>query len=102
MNSVYDRTSTTFYLAGTHGFEPRYADPESAVLPLDDVPAGRGKQGVVKRQPLVYNLLPIIAKSRPPKKRFLKSPGKSKTSGIVSSAGERRCTWIKPSPAPSI
>src|ERR1035438_6624639 len=25
-------------LAGTQGFEPRYADPESAVLPLDDVP----------------------------------------------------------------
>ncbi len=26
------------YLAGTQGLEPRYADPESAVLPLDDVP----------------------------------------------------------------
>src|ERR1043166_4784082 len=26
-------------MAGTQGFEPRYADPESAVLPLDDVPA---------------------------------------------------------------
>ena len=25
-------------MAGTQGFEPRYADPESAVLPLDDVP----------------------------------------------------------------
>src|SRR4051794_18039740 len=25
-------------VAGTQGFEPRYADPESAVLPLDDVP----------------------------------------------------------------
>jgi hypothetical protein len=28
-------------LAGTQGFEPRYADPESAVLPLNDVPAGK-------------------------------------------------------------
>ena len=28
-------------MAGTQGFEPRYADPESAVLPLDDVPIGR-------------------------------------------------------------
>ena len=25
-------------LAGTQGFEPRYAAPEAAVLPLDDVP----------------------------------------------------------------
>ena len=25
-------------VAGTQGFEPRYADPESAVLPLDDLP----------------------------------------------------------------
>ena len=25
-------------LAGRQGFEPRYADPESAVLPLDDLP----------------------------------------------------------------
>src|SRR5579884_2666545 len=28
-------------LAGRQGFEPRYADPESAVLPLDDLPAGK-------------------------------------------------------------
>ncbi len=27
-------------LAGRQGFEPRYADPESAVLPLDDLPTG--------------------------------------------------------------
>ena len=27
-----------WYLAGTQGFEPRYAAPEAAVLPLDDVP----------------------------------------------------------------
>jgi hypothetical protein len=27
-----------FDLAGTQGFEPRYAAPEAAVLPLDDVP----------------------------------------------------------------
>jgi hypothetical protein len=27
-------------LAGRQGLEPRYADPESAVLPLDDLPAG--------------------------------------------------------------
>src|ERR1700722_5490664 len=26
-------------LAGRQGLEPRYADPESAVLPLDDLPA---------------------------------------------------------------
>ena len=25
-------------VAGTQGFEPRYAAPEAAVLPLDDVP----------------------------------------------------------------
>ena len=25
-------------LAGRQGFEPRYADPDSAVLPLDDLP----------------------------------------------------------------
>ena len=28
-------------LAGTQGFEPRYAAPEAAVLPLDDVPTLR-------------------------------------------------------------
>src|ERR1035438_10144427 len=28
-------------LAGTQGFEPRYAAPEAAVLPLDDVPTQR-------------------------------------------------------------
>jgi hypothetical protein len=26
-------------LAGRQGLEPRYADPESAVFPLDDLPA---------------------------------------------------------------
>ena len=29
-------------LAGRLGFEPRYADPESAVLPLDDLPIKSG------------------------------------------------------------
>jgi hypothetical protein len=28
-------------VAGRQGLEPRYADPESAVLPLDDLPAKR-------------------------------------------------------------
>jgi hypothetical protein len=28
------------WLAGRQGLEPRYADPESAVLPLDDLPTG--------------------------------------------------------------
>ena len=28
-------------MAGRQGLEPRYADPESAVLPLDDLPMGR-------------------------------------------------------------
>ena len=27
-------------MAGRQGFEPRYAAPEAAVLPLDDLPAG--------------------------------------------------------------
>src|SRR6185437_17133704 len=31
-------------LAGRQGFEPRYADPESAVLPLDDLPAGKANR----------------------------------------------------------
>ena len=30
--------SPTESLAGRQGLEPRYADPESAVLPLDDLP----------------------------------------------------------------
>src|SRR2546430_8859486 len=30
----------TEILAGRQGLEPRYADPESAVLPLDDLPEG--------------------------------------------------------------
>src|SRR5689334_24751057 len=29
---------TWYVLAGRQGLEPRYADPESAVLPLDDLP----------------------------------------------------------------
>jgi signal transduction histidine kinase/CheY-like chemotaxis protein len=33
-----ERWGTPLRVAGTQGFEPRYADPESAVLPLDDVP----------------------------------------------------------------
>lgn len=41
-------------VAGRQGFEPRYADPESAVLPLNDLPAGRSRlyrspQPVVKQ-----------------------------------------------------
>ena len=27
-------------MAGRQGLEPRYAEPESAVLPLDDLPVG--------------------------------------------------------------
>src|ERR1044071_3766000 len=44
-----DQPSCCSDLAGTQGFEPRYADPESAVLPLDDVPVdlyfSRGVEG---------------------------------------------------------
>jgi hypothetical protein len=29
-------------VAGKQGFEPRFHDPESCVLPLDDFPAGGG------------------------------------------------------------
>ena len=29
-------------MAGKQGFEPRFHDPESCVLPLDDFPAGGG------------------------------------------------------------
>jgi hypothetical protein len=32
---------SAWILAGRQGFEPRYADPESAVLPLDDLPVRR-------------------------------------------------------------
>ena len=30
-----------YFMAGRQGFEPRLADPESAVLPLDDLPMTR-------------------------------------------------------------
>ena len=33
-------------VAGRQGLEPRYADPESAVLPLDDLPAAEVSTGV--------------------------------------------------------
>src|SRR3972149_6079997 len=34
-------------LAGPRGFEPRFTDPKSAVLPLDEGPAGRACGGPV-------------------------------------------------------
>src|ERR1700684_3543317 len=37
-NGNFGATGAFSYLAGTQGFEPRYAAPEAAVLPLDDVP----------------------------------------------------------------
>ncbi len=33
-------------VAGRQGLEPRYADPESAVLPLDDLPAGFARTSI--------------------------------------------------------
>ena len=39
-------------MAGTQGFEPRYAAPEAAVLPLDDVP--------IKRNPILPDAEPRI------------------------------------------
>ena len=44
-------------LAGRQGFEPRYADPESAVLPLDDLPARRQPRSERSRRECVdhYN-----------------------------------------------
>lgn len=33
-----------FFLAGMRGFEPLRTDPESAVLPLDDIPLKKDKK----------------------------------------------------------
>src|SRR5580693_6898296 len=44
-------------LAGRQGFEPRYADPESAVLPLDDLPARRQPHSERSRRGCVKHYL---------------------------------------------
>ena len=36
--AIWRISGSAWELAGRQGFEPRYADPESAVLPLDDLP----------------------------------------------------------------
>jgi hypothetical protein len=38
--TCWSRLLIIIEMAGRQGFEPRYADPESAVLPLDDLPNG--------------------------------------------------------------
>ncbi len=71
-------------MAGRQGFEPRYADPESAVLPLDDLPTravcaqhnGSAKGALFYHIPLELTRKPqrsatiTIVKSLVPKKGF--------------------------------
>ena len=38
LKTIYKQPNSTFKVAGALGFEPRLADPESAVLPLYDAP----------------------------------------------------------------
>ena len=42
----------SYRLTGRQGFEPRLADPESAVLPLDDLPTQPDNTGfvIIKKQ----------------------------------------------------
>jgi hypothetical protein len=53
------------HLAGEEGFEPSLADPESAVLPLDDSPAQENyitlPSSLATKVPgLIINLTPLI------------------------------------------
>jgi hypothetical protein len=48
------RVNTGAYLAAPQGFEPRYADPESAVLPLNE---GAGTQLSWKRNLIRFLIL---------------------------------------------
>src|SRR5438874_1555906 len=45
-------------VAGGLGFEPRLAESESAVLPLDDPPPGERRAGKRGRQTLIYHVRP--------------------------------------------
>jgi hypothetical protein len=38
LKARYSTTELRVQLAGLHGFEPRYTESKSAVLPLDDSP----------------------------------------------------------------
>lgn len=38
-----------FWVAGMQGFEPRLMDPESTVLPLDDIPMNTEYTGFIKK-----------------------------------------------------
>ena len=49
--SKYMRLNNGLELAGGLGFEPRLAESESAVLPLDDPPPGERRAGKLGRQP---------------------------------------------------
>ena len=46
-------------LAGRQGLEPRYADPESAVLPLDDLPGRRFNSNIVGKSGVLHWSLPM-------------------------------------------
>ena len=38
LDLIIQHHPTRFYMAGMEGFEPSHTEPESAVLPLDDIP----------------------------------------------------------------
>ena len=70
-------------MAGTQGFEPRYAAPEAAVLPLDDVP-----------------IKPKLHFTRTRHARIQRTPhSKLEVEDEEVVAGERRCLACSPRPA---
>jgi hypothetical protein len=72
-------------LAGRQGLEPRYADPESAVLPLDDLPRGYRQK---------YNKALHLAPSGGVKEPAPKAPLSRFILGLGQSCGPLRCpTW---------
>ena len=92
-------------LAGRQGFEPRYADPESAVLPLDDLPAGGkpspaaiGGSGSDASQ-TILQLAPYDCVVQAAEKTFaemLRAVPRSRDT--IPQPGESSCTSISPKP----
>src|SRR5579871_776005 len=56
--SIGEKPAEAGGLAGTQGLEPRYATPEAAVLPLDDVPASVDDFHYIASTPLFSSVHP--------------------------------------------
>ena len=88
----------TSWLAGRQGFEPRYADPESAVLPLDDLPVrlsytGNWADGFLSRCCLDAFAAQQRGRKFPEQGRKLLRTDRKLTSTMTRTGTECRSSW---------